>query len=340
MATLNLGRVRLHFRGNFADLDGETLLYYDCVTHAGSLWVKYTETPEVAFTADIGGTFPSRDSANWLKIASGMTFVGAWEANKIYHQGEVVKDGESSYVALQEIPSNRNRPNAEWGANTGYWYPLVEGIGNYQPDWNGSTGLGVGQFVHFQGTLWISVEPVAPGETPTTNPEKFDPISSGINPEGVWDAATYYDFRDAVQFHGNSYICVNEAGTNVQPINATTGVLEADWKLLTTGINFVGPLDVAAADGYYPGDAVSYTDKVWAVVTKTFTGETPDTDPAKFSLMITSGGAGDVYMSQLLDTDVSGVTDGSILQYEAGFWTARNVINTNVGALTLDAGSY
>lgn len=339
MATLNLGRVRLHFRGNFADLDGETLLYYDCVTHAGSLWVKYTETPEIASTADVGGTFPSRDPANWLQIASGLTFIGEWQANKIYHAGEITKDGESSYVALQEVPGNRNTPAAEYGAATGYWYPLVEGIGNYQPDWDGTTGLAGGQFVFFQGSLWITNGPVAPGETPTTNPEKFDPVSSGINPEGTWDAATYYDYRDAVQFHGNSYIVINEVGTNVQPINATTGALEADWKLLVTGIEFQGDLDETSAAGYYPGDAVGYNDQVWAVTQRAYTGETPVTHPAKFTLML-SAGSGSDYLNTLLDVDVTSVTDGSLLQYEAGIWTARNVIDTNVGQLTLDAGSY
>lgn len=340
MATLNLGRVRLHFRGNFADLDGETLLYYDCVTHAGSLWVKYTETPEVASTADVGGTFPSRDSANWLKITEGITFTGEWVPNRIYHQGEVAKDGESSYVALQEVPGNRNTPGTEYGANTGYWYPLVEGIGNYQPDWDGTTALAGGQFVFFQGSLWITRAPVAPGETPTTNPEKFDPVSSGINPEGTWDAATYYDYRDAVQFHGNSYIVTNEAGTSVQPINAATGALEADWQLLTTGFHYEGPLDETYVDGYYPGDGVAFNDQVWAVVQRAFTGETPTTHPAKFSLMITAGAAGDVYMNQILDVDVSSLADGALLQYDSGLWTARNVIETNIGSLTIDAGTY
>jgi len=340
MATLNLGRVRMHFRGDFDDLNGQTMLFYDAVYFRGSLYVKLTDTPQVANTAEVGGNQPSRDDANWMLITSGIEYIGEWQASTLYWKNQIVKMETSSWIALQEVPANRNNPEAEYLAGTGYWEPLAEGIGKYVQGYIGGIELSPNTFVIWEGNLQISNTTVLAGENPTTNPEKFDVAASGFNPEGAWMPATFYEYRDVAVFHGNSYVVVNTSGTTIQPINEATGVLEADWKLLTNGIQYVGALNELAGIGYYPGDAVAYDGRIWAVQTRAFLGETPDTHPAKFTEMLTATSSSALKISDLSDTNVTGAVDGAILQFNSGVWTATNVVDTSVGTLTLTGGTF
>ena len=106
MATLNLGRVRLNFRGDFAALNGNILEYFDAVTFRGSLYVVIAPNVTVV-----------NDSLNWpptvvgqqyyKKITQGINFTGQWSSVNHYFLNDLATDGDSVYIAQQTIaPSN------------------------------------------------------------------------------------------------------------------------------------------------------------------------------------------------------------------------------------------
>ena len=342
MATLNLGRVRMIFRGDFDTLNGQSVLFYDAVTFSGGLYVKVTDTPHIVNTDEAAGNQPSRDTTNWQLIANGVEYVGEWMPGVIYWKNQIVTHETSSYIAVQEVPNNRNTPDAEIAASTGYWSPMSEGMGRYATNYNGTDELLTNTFVTWEGVLWTSTQDVALNENPTTNPEKFEVVAPGFNPEGTYVTATQYNFRDVVKFGGNSYTVITPGGTNTQPIDATTGNLDANWQLILAGFIYEGVYDPVRADGYYPGHVIQYDESVWVNLQRAQTGEDPGNSPAKWSEMMSTDTGTAVYfaMNDLLDVDTTSATDGSLLQYDGTSWNATNDLSTSTGVLALNGGTY
>ena len=71
MATLNLGRVRIVFKGDFAANNGVTLEFFDAVTYGGSLYLVTANTV-VVDDSDTGNRPPTvAGQASFLKITQG-----------------------------------------------------------------------------------------------------------------------------------------------------------------------------------------------------------------------------------------------------------------------------
>lgn len=342
MATLNLGRVRMIFRGDFDTLNGQSLLFYDAVTFSGGLYVKVTDTPHIANTDETTGNQPSRDTTNWQLLANGVEYSGDWMAGIIYWKNQIVSYGASSYIAVQEVPNNRNTPDAEIAAGTGYWAAMAEGMGRYITNYNGSDALLLNTFVTYEGVLYNSTADVGAGENPTTNPEKFEVVAPGFNAEGTYQAGTAYNFRDVVRFGGNSYTVVTPGGTSTQPIDSTTGLIDANWQLVLAGFQYEGVYEPTRADGYYPGHVIQYDESVWVNLLRAQTGEHPDNSPSKWSEMMSTDTGTAVYfaMNDLLDVDTDSATNGSVLQYDGSSWNATNDLSTSTGVLQLNGGTY
>lgn len=335
MATLNLGRVRINFRGDFESLHNETLVWYDAVTFRGSLYLVLAKELKVA-VGDYGNnpTLSGNDN-NYLLLAKGISYGGEWEQGKTYYENEIVKYGGSTYIALKTIPKHLDTPQRESINKTGYWVELASGIGRYVPGYDGSIGLTNTDMVTWKSTLYMAIEDTAPSQTPTTDPDKFDVIASGINPAGQWNSMNLYSFRDTVIFHGCSYVVINELGTAKQPLDSFTGNIDPDWELLSKGLNFVGPYDPIHS-GYYPGDVVTHQQSVYSVISKTHAGESPQGAPSKYTKIISSSS---IMLEDLINIDSTGLTNGSILQYEDGMWKTINHIE-DTGDLSISGGIY
>jgi hypothetical protein len=341
MATLNLGRVRLNFRGNFSDLNGITLEFFDAVTFAGSLYVVTAQSVTVIDTP-AGNRPPTSNGQNsFLKITDGTTFLGEWQANTAYYKNQIVTYGSSSYIALTEVPDTRDSPLIEVQNDTAFWSTLASGFGNYIHNYDGTQSLNVYDIINYNGSLWITIAAATSGQTPSTNPALYQILIPGIGISGEWTQQTY-TFRDSVTFHGKRYIVDNENGTNNQPLDATTGLLDTDWDLLTEGLKFVGIWSATSSDGYYPGDVIQFNNAVWAVIERMAVGESPALFPNKVTLLVQSAA---FQLGELSDVDVSAVDNGSILQYENGQWNATDnnndilLIPTGNGTVTV-ASNY
>ena len=293
MATLNLGRVRLNFKGNFVDLDGQNLVFFDAVTYAGSLYAVKVQNVVVNDT-DSGNRPPTTTGqSSFIKITEGVTFTGLWsadssaESDRIYYQNEIVRYGATSYIALQEVPKGRSNPNTEVINNTGYWSELVKGFGNYVPNFNGTQELSIGDIFRWQGSVYLTTdEVVLAGKTPSTDPDSFDRLDNGLAPQGKFEAGRQYNFLDTVNFHGKTYAVIEPYGTTNQPIEISNGEINPDWELLTEGFEYAGELLPGLVEGYYPNDVVTFEGGVYIVIEKTYQYQTPITSPEKFDVLI------------------------------------------------------
>lgn len=339
MATLNLGRVRIEFRGNFEELGGEELVWYDAVTFRGSLYVVVSRDPIKVVVGD-SGSHPQNPSFSqyYTQLAEGITYAGTWVQGKKYYKNEIVKYGGSTYIALQMVPIHLDTPQKESIGETGYWVELASGIGKYIPDYDGVMALHNTDMVTWNGTLFMAKQDIPRFENPTTHPEKFEVVAAGFKPAGTWSSLSKYSFRDTVMFHGCQYVVVNELGTLKQPINEITGKVEADWQLMTKGLNYVGIYD-PLHNGYYPGDVVTFGRDAYAVFEKTIAGEGPEDAHSmhKYTKIIASS---NIRLEELINIDSTNMVNGSLLQFYDGDWVATNHVENNTGDLTISGGEF
>ena len=83
MATLNLGRVRLKFRGDFDQLNGQSLVFFDAVTFNGSLFVVTDSAGVTVNTNAASGNQPPKSSSTaFTKITEGFKFHSTWDTPK------------------------------------------------------------------------------------------------------------------------------------------------------------------------------------------------------------------------------------------------------------------
>lgn len=327
MASLNLGRVRINFKGQYEDFDGQTLLFYDAVTFAGSLYVVKVDSVIVDDSDTGNRPNTTTGSTSFLKISDGVEYKGSWQSGINYYKNQIVFYSSSTYIAVNNVPNNRNNPQAEINANTDYWQYVARSFGVYIDNYDGASALAESNIVSYNGSLYISLASIASTQNPSTNPELFSVLAAGYNQKNTYVLGTSYFYRDVVSFHGISYVVTNQLGTSVQPIDSGTGLLNNDWKILTKGFNWVGNYDPTLVDGYYPGDVISYDNSVYLVIVRATTGENPDNTTGKFTQMFT---VGEIALGDLINIDTTGAINGSVLQYEDGTWIASEIINSEI----------
>ena len=296
MATLNLGRVRIVFKGDFASNNGVTLEFFDAVTYGGSLYLVTANTV-VVDDSDTGNRPPTvAGQASFLKITQGVEFLGRWEDDgsgtaaaksaRIYYPNQIVQFGPNTYIAVQEVPADRPDPFTEVYNETGYWTVLAKGFGNYIPNYDGTQTLDPGDIVNYQSSLWLAISTVDPGETPATNSNLFDRLDGRLDAKGQWQSGVIYELSDTVVFHGSTYTVIANSTNNV-PVN-NDGSVNNDWEILTEGFAFAGEYDFNNQEGYYKNEMLIYAGATYLVLQKTIFGQTPDNSPSYFQLIVPS----------------------------------------------------
>ena len=321
MATLNLGRVRLKFRGDFDQLNGQSLVFFDAVTFNGSLFVVTDSAGVTVNTNAASGNQPPKSSSTaFTKITEGFKFHSTWDTTKIYYKNDIVLFGNTSYIALQEVSASANNPEVEIANSTGNWSPLAQGFGTFVANYAGNTAQAVGDVVLWQGILYRVNTAVTNSQNPNNTSASFDIVVPGLDPQGQWSAGTYY-YRQIAEFHGKSYVVKNTAGTTNQPLNSSNGAINADWELLTDGFNFTGAYNNSSSDGYYPGDMVTYNAKLYAVTGRLAVGVNPTQAPSAVNLLFSVA----TNIEDLDNVSVTNISAGSLLQYSGSAWNATNL---------------
>ena len=335
MATLNLGRVRMVFKGEFSTLNGSTLEFFDAVTYGGSLYVV-TATSVVVDDSDSGNRPPTvNGQTSFLQITTGVQFVGQWSdggpnstSDLIYYENQIVKYGPNTFIALTEVPTGRPNPLVDYNNDAGYWQILAKGFGNYVPDFDSTQNLDPGDMVTYDGTLWLAVDVVSPGENPDTNPDKFDRLDGRLDPKGQWTANTLYELSDTVVFHGSTYVVTAETTNNI-PVNAD-GSINSSWELLVQGFDWVGEYNPTSYEGYYKGDILVYQGSTYVVLERVAFQQNPANTAYKFQLLL----SGDSIRESDFNTDGFIVRQNAVITVDTNTYLQENQDITISGDVT------
>lgn len=292
MATLNLGRVRIVFKGTYSSNNGQTLEFFDAVTYGGSLYLVTAETVLIDDT-DNGNRPPTpTGQLSFLKITEGVQFLGKWDDDGndksaiVYYPNQIVQYGPNTFIAINEIPVGRPDPFTENFNNSGYWTVLAKGFGNYVPNYDGTQALDPGDIINYQSSLWLALEQINPGTTPATDTNKFDRLDGRLDAKGQWQSGVIYELSDTVVFHGSTYTVVANSTIN-KPVN-NDGSINSAWEILTEGFSFAGDYDFNNQEGYYKNEMLIYAGATYLVLQKTIFGQTPDNSPSYFQLIVPS----------------------------------------------------
>lgn len=324
MATLNLGRVRMAFKGEYSALNGTTLEFFDAVTYGGSLYVV-TATTVVVDDSDTGNRPPTTNGqASFLRITTGVQFIGQWSdsgngtSDVIYYENQIVKYGPNTFIALQEVPTGRPSPIVDYNNNAGYWQILAKGFGNYVPNFNADKQLDPGDMVTYDGTLWLAVDVVSVGESPDTDPNKFDRLDGRLDPKGQWTSGVLYELSDTVIFHGSTYVVTADT-TSDKPVDQF-GNIDPDWEQLVQGFDWVGEYDPTSYEGYYKGDILVYNESTYVVLERVAFQQNPSNTPSKFQLLV----SGDALQESDFTTDGFLVRQNAIITVDTNTYLQEN----------------
>ena len=206
--------------------------------------VYYGANTYICTVNSAGGNLPT-DTAYWATFSHGLAWEGIYAAGTVYQKDDVVTYGANVYIA--KVDTTGNLPT-----DTTKWDTLTSGI-RYTAAWDTTkTDYKISDVATFGGTAYIAVAdaPTA-GSDPVTNSAQWDALTSGVQWEGVYNAASTYQKDDIVSFGPSTFIAVANPTVGLDPVANT-----AHWDTLAAGLRSLG--DWSTTTAYAADDIVSY----------------------------------------------------------------------------------
>jgi len=166
----------------------------DVVRYGSGLWICTTAHTSAL---EFGST-----SANWEFFVQGFQYEDEWNAYKTYQQGDIVRYGGNTYVAL--TPNTEKNPYND----VNDWKLFSEGL-KFLGDWgedSSSYEYRVGEVVRQGGYTYICVADHQDQQPP--NSEYWQRLTSGLDWRGEWRDDAEYFLGDVIRYGSNTYICV------------------------------------------------------------------------------------------------------------------------------------
>jgi hypothetical protein len=215
MTTLDLGRIRTEFKGDW--LIGSTYELLDTVTYGGNLYAFIANTP-------VAGSNPFTDTVRWKLAVPGMRHTGTWSNATAYKIGEAVLYGGKTFMAL-----NDNTASAPPSSS---WRIVASGV-QYEGTYSGSAAYQPADIVKYGGNLYNCLL-ASTGNLPT-NGTYWARMLPGLVSRGAFATTTAYLPGEFVTFGGGVYLTKGGFTSSTNPNVDTT-----NWEVLipprTTGI--------------------------------------------------------------------------------------------------------
>ena len=240
------------------------------VEHGGNLYLcTVSHTSATYFNTNIN---------NWEVFATGHDFLNTWTPATRYLVGDVVRYNGYTYQCTLEhvagslgIDFSDYQPTDDSTSET--WQTVIENytyVGNY----NGETRYRKNDLVKFAGSLLKCVVEHTSGEFfEDIVDENFITYLPGFEFNNIWNSLTFYAIGDVVQHGGVIYISNTNQVGNQPGVNDLfeDSVVNANWTIISKGINFRGEYDPGGNIQYQEGDIVRRGGALWVSLTNQFT---------------------------------------------------------------------
>jgi hypothetical protein len=196
----------------------------DVVKYGGGLWICTTYHTSSA-------TNLAADEVNWAQFVEGLEFEDSWDSGRAYQPGDFVTYGGYSYIARTNNVASKPSDNLQdWELFTaGFRF-----VGDYDDDSTQREYI-EGDVIRLGGSTYLCIKKHEGFRPP--NPLYWELLNEGIEWQGNWTDATYYDMGDTVQYGVNSYICItpHTSDETVLQNRPDQDVDGSEWNLLVAG---------------------------------------------------------------------------------------------------------
>jgi len=281
MADFRLGRLKFNWRGAWAA--STAYVIDDIVSFKGNTYVCVVNHTSAASETSWASTDLNIGTPRWQLHVPGVRIMGAWTPNTFYAVNDLVSYGSNQYLCVTNYTSSANQ-NLFYSSDLSNWSLYTSGT-TYKGDWTSGTWYKLNDIVKYGNTLYTTT-------TAHTSGIQFDLTKYSVYLESVkfedtWGSGTEYQPGDIVTFGGYTYIA-KTINTNRQPnihnvdIPQTpplTGVIPADWNIVTTGFDMKGVYSNTTV--YVPGDVVQFGGDTYVKIATSAAGIYP-TDATKW----------------------------------------------------------
>lgn len=227
----------------------------DVVRWNGRQWISLQDGNE--------GKEPGKSANWWERFAGQGDDQGDWNAATAYEADDIVKYGGRRYLCIQDTfpgiePEVTENPNWEL-----YWR-LYVGSTTDKGKWESSKQYQKDDIVRYKGRTWIALAKTK-GDEPSKTSNKWEIYTDkGVDNQGPWEAATYYETDMVVTYDGRSFIAIEDS-LNKEP------TVHPDWRnywqiFVDKPTNDRGKYE-ATAD-YEKNDVVQYKSQTWLCIKK------------------------------------------------------------------------
>jgi hypothetical protein len=237
--------------------------------------VYYGANTYICIVNSAGGNLPT-DTAFWSTFSHGLDWKGIYTNASAYKKSDVVSYGASVYIAKLDTTGNLPTDATKWD-------PLTSGI-KYTSAWNNSKAdYRISDVATFGGSAFIAIaDNPTVGSDPVSNSAQWDALASGVQWEGVYNAATVYQKDDIVSYGSGTYIANVNPTTGVNPVTNS-----AHWDVLTTGLKYLAAWNTATAN-YRIDDVVTFGGSAYiAVADNPTAGSDPVTNASQWDALAT-----------------------------------------------------
>lgn len=264
MADFKISRFKYTWRGEWSF--GTRYNPDDVVSFGAKVYIcLVSHTANSDFYADlnfVNGNIPPQPVPRWELNADAVSWLGDWEPNYYYKQGDTVKLNGIIYQCIlahtSRIPVTGETTLQAFAPDVAKWIVQLT-TDNWKIDWIPSTYYTVNDVVRYGGIVYRCNTSHTSAGVETVGLEgdqsKWDPVNIADDWKGNWAISTRYKVRDIVKYGGKVYQCTVPHVSNSSEING----LDIDigkWSLLFDGIEFLGTWSTSTI--YKHGDVVKY----------------------------------------------------------------------------------
>jgi hypothetical protein len=275
MAEFKISRLRFTWKGVWTI--GVTYNRDAVVSYNGKTYVclfPHTATSnfynDLAFVTSQGESQP-----RWELMIDGNSWIGDWEPNTVYSDGNIVRYGGISYQCT--VPHTSGATSIDLTK----WVVAALVASDWTGAWIPVTRYTTGDIVKYGGIVYRCItEHVSAGVSAGLefNISLWEIVNSGVEYKGVWSGTTRYKLNDLVKESSGVWICT-VGHTSSGAFNPT------NWNLWLEGLSFEGTWDSTTI--YQLGDVVLYGGYSYVSKISNNTSAVPSTATSAWDLLTT-----------------------------------------------------
>lgn len=309
MAEFKIGRLRFSWQGTWQsefDYNRDMIVQYN-----GKSYVCIVPHTSGDFNQDIVHYTPAGEfTPYWSKMVDGRSWVGTWNTNTSYGDGNIVIFGGIAYLCIQPHNSGSTFVLENWN--------IYGDFNIWKGNWTVSTVYGIGDIIKYGGVNYICTAEHTSSATIELGlePDIFSwaIFNKNIQYKGEWAPNYRYKFNDMVKFGPNIWLRLWISPGDPSSYMSGDTFNDAHWTIWLPGLDYNSIWD--AETTYDKNDTIRYGGYLYVNNITNNIGNVPSVDSLNWSLVTTAYELKDDW------NNVDTYKVGSVVRYSGRLYSA------------------